>query len=165
MERKKKTRTQLAQKAAEKPDSTFQKTQQSQAALCRSTQTHLRIAAVNEFVNASSSSSSSSASLPSQTGYANINYNGGGCNGGGVDDFGIIILFGRKYRQKTGLETLFARSMQQIGQKECTSLLHSLGKALSHLFNQLGSPQLPKPSSIPSSHAGKTGGILENDAN
>ncbi|KAH7819158.1 uncharacterized protein MONOS_3275 [Monocercomonoides exilis] len=37
------------------------------AALGRSTQTHLRIAAVNEFVNASSSSSSSSASLPSQT--------------------------------------------------------------------------------------------------
>ncbi|KAH7828795.1 uncharacterized protein MONOS_16019 [Monocercomonoides exilis] len=34
MERKKKTRTQLAQKAAEKPDSTRQKTQQSRLGGC-----------------------------------------------------------------------------------------------------------------------------------
>ncbi|KAH7822560.1 uncharacterized protein MONOS_11870 [Monocercomonoides exilis] len=66
---------------------------------------------------------------------------------------------------KTGLETLFVRLMQQIGQKEVAALLHYLGKALSHLFNQLGSPQLPKPITIPSSYAGATGGILANDAN
>ncbi|KAH7818945.1 uncharacterized protein MONOS_4428 [Monocercomonoides exilis] len=54
---------------------------------------------------------------------------------------------------------------EQIGQDEGASLLHSLGKALFHLFNQLWSPQLPKQTTIPSSHAGTTGGILANDAN
>ncbi|KAH7830298.1 uncharacterized protein MONOS_6387 [Monocercomonoides exilis] len=95
--------------------------------------------------------------------HANANGEDGG--GGGVDDYGNPSVFGRKYRQKTGLETLFVRSMQQIGQKEGTSLLHSLGKELFHLFNQLWPPQLPKQTTIPSSHAGTTGGILANDAN
>ncbi|KAH7815071.1 uncharacterized protein MONOS_15120 [Monocercomonoides exilis] len=54
---------------------------------------------------------------------------------------------------------------EQIGQKEGASLLHSLGKALFHLFNQFWSPQLPKQTTIPSSHAGTTKGILANDAN
>ncbi|KAH7825890.1 uncharacterized protein MONOS_3082 [Monocercomonoides exilis] len=55
--------------------------------------------------------------------------------------------------------------MQQMVQNECAALLHLLGKALFHLFNQLGSPQLPKPITIPSSHTRVTGGILENAAN
>ncbi|KAH7817838.1 uncharacterized protein MONOS_11552 [Monocercomonoides exilis] len=54
---------------------------------------------------------------------------------------------------------------EQIGQDEGASSLHSLGKALFHLFNQLWSPQLPKQTTIPSSYAGTTGGILANDAN
>ncbi|KAH7831296.1 uncharacterized protein MONOS_5276 [Monocercomonoides exilis] len=130
------------------------------AALGRSTQTCLRTAAANGFATACLL-----ASLPSQTGYANINSNGGGCNDGRGDDFGIIILFGRKGRLKTGLETLFVRSMQKIRQKEGAALLHSLGKALYHFFDHLKLPQILKPITIPSSHAGATGGILANDAN
>ncbi|KAH7818025.1 uncharacterized protein MONOS_16722 [Monocercomonoides exilis] len=56
-------------------------------------------------------------------------------------------------------------SMQQVGKNEGAALLHSLGNALSHLFSQLGSPLLPKPITIPSSHAWATGGVLENAAN
>ncbi|KAH7820252.1 uncharacterized protein MONOS_17851 [Monocercomonoides exilis] len=33
-------------------------------------------------------------------------------------------------------------SMQQVGKNEGAALLHSLGNALSHLFNQLWPPQL-----------------------
>ncbi|KAH7822931.1 uncharacterized protein MONOS_8543 [Monocercomonoides exilis] len=54
---------------------------------------------------------------------------------------------------------------EQIGQDEGAYLLHSLGKALFHLFNQFWSPQLPKQTTIPSSHAGETGKVLANDAN
>ncbi|KAH7818338.1 uncharacterized protein MONOS_5904 [Monocercomonoides exilis] len=130
------------------------------AVLGRTMQALLRIAVANGFAAACLL-----ASLSIQTGYTNVNGEDGGGGGGGVDDYGNPSVFGRKYRQKSGLETLFVRSMQQIGQKEVAALLYSLGKALSHLFNQLGSPQLPKPITIPSSRASATGGILVNDAN
>ncbi|KAH7821453.1 uncharacterized protein MONOS_17747 [Monocercomonoides exilis] len=100
------------------------------AALRRELQEHLRAAAENGFAIASSS-----ASLSNQTGYANINANGS--DGGGVDDFGIIILFGRKCRLKTGLEKLFCALATSA----------------------------PKFTTIPSSHAGETGKVLANDAN
>ncbi|KAH7819756.1 uncharacterized protein MONOS_4235 [Monocercomonoides exilis] len=93
-----------------------QKTQQSQAALDRSTQTRLRTAAAN---------------------------------GQTEDRAGDTVLW----------------SMQQVGKKEGAALLLSLGKALSHFLNQFKLPQTLKPITIPSSHAGATGGILANDAN
>ncbi|KAH7822313.1 uncharacterized protein MONOS_6444 [Monocercomonoides exilis] len=114
--------------------------------LGRELQAHLRAAAVNRHANANGE-------------------DGGGGGGEGVDDFGNNSVFWRKCRQNTGLETLFVWSMQQIGQKEVAALLYSLEEALFHIFSKFGSPQLPKPITIPSSHAGVTGGTLENDAN
>ncbi|KAH7817322.1 uncharacterized protein MONOS_18136 [Monocercomonoides exilis] len=132
------------------------------AALGRATQTHLRAAAANGFATVSSSSSSSSAGLSNQTGYANINANGS--DGGGVDDFGIIILFGRKCRLKTGLEKLFCGRCSRLGRmKALLCSTHSETRCLifSTSFDHLSS----KVHNHPSSHAGETGKVLANDAN
>ncbi|KAH7815945.1 uncharacterized protein MONOS_9707 [Monocercomonoides exilis] len=155
MERKKKTRTQLAQTSAEKPG---------------------RTRALGTAITNNSGTPQSSrgkrvcdcfffSKYVLLDGYANANGEDRGGGGGGVDDLGNNSVFGSEYRQKAELEKLFVRSMQQIRQKEGATLLHLLGKALSHFFNQLWSPQLPKQTTIPSSHAGETVGILVNDAN
>ncbi|KAH7832560.1 uncharacterized protein MONOS_8354 [Monocercomonoides exilis] len=131
MERKKTTRTQLAQKAAEKTGSTRQKTQQPHLGGC------FCVTKTSCLICHQSITRQSNAGTPLSS-----------CG-----------------KHNAGLKKLFVRLTQQVGEKEGAVLLHSHGEALFHFFNQLGSPQLPKPTTIPSSHAGATGGILANDAN
>ncbi|KAH7828998.1 uncharacterized protein MONOS_5210 [Monocercomonoides exilis] len=159
MERKRKTRTQLAQTVAEKSTAEpAQKTQQSQFGCC------FCVTKTSCLVCHQSSTRQSNTDTP-QSSCSEWACKCKWRRGGGVNDFGNPSVFMEKDRQKTGLETLFVRSMQQMGQNEYAALLHFFGEALFHLFNQLKSPQFPKSTTIFSSHGCAMRGKLANDAN